>query len=86
MPEPRTGVFPHIPAIHVAEVEVKTGIPLSFPGHMVAGKIAHFTDRTAKTGRADHGAIRAGETAVGYIVPAGMLQAGKEQVPNVGGV
>ena len=44
------------------------------------GEIAVILDRGAEAGRADHGAVAAGQAALGDLVPARMLEIGLQQL------
>ncbi len=66
----RADLVPHIAAVHVAEVDVEARIPLPVALDMLARQIADFVDRTAETGRADHRAVGAGQTALGQRRPS----------------
>lgn len=79
-------VVSHDAAVHVTEFEIETGIPLPLTLDMFTGQIADFGDGAAKTRRADHGAVRARQTAVGDIVPARVFEVGQQQVMNIGDV
>ena len=63
-----------VAAIHVAEVQIETRVPLPFPFDMIALQVANLVDRRTKAGRTDHRAIRAGQTAGGDFGPARMFQ------------
>ena len=76
----------HDAAVHVAEIPVEAGVPLSHAFDVIAVQIAHVLDRAAKTGRADHRAIRARQAARRHFRPARMFQVVEQQVANVGRV
>ena len=50
-----------------------------------AGQVARVLDRRAEAGRADHGAVGAGQAALGHVVPARMLEVAQQQLVHVVG-
>ncbi len=80
----RADIVANQSAVDVAEVGIETGIPASLPFHMLIPEIRNFFHGAAEAGRADHGAIRAGETALACFLPARMFQLREEQIAEVG--
>ena len=50
---------------------------------LLAREVGVVLDRRAEAGRADQGAVAAGEAALGDVVPARMLEVVREQVAQV---
>ena len=67
-------------------VEVEAGVPLARPLGLLAGEVARVLDRVAEAGRADEGAVAAGEAALGDLVPARVLHVPVEQLLDPVGV
>ena len=76
----------HAAAVDVGEVHGEAGVPAPGAFGLAAGKVAGVLDRGAEAGRADHGAVAAGEAAAGDLVPARMLEVVHQQVADAVGV
>tara|TARA_E500000305_G_C3894872_1_gene175920 strand:+ start:367 stop:558 length:192 start_codon:yes stop_codon:yes gene_type:complete len=60
--------------MQLAETGIETGVPGFTTINSFLIQIRNFFNMTAKTGRANHRAICAGETTIRNILPVGMLQ------------
>ena len=67
-------------------VEGEAAIPLAHPLGLLPGEVAHVLDRVAEAGRADEGAVAAGQAALGDLVPARVLHVPVEQLLDPVGV
>ena len=74
LPIARTRRLAHATAMDEREVHGEAGIPFPHPLRRRAGEIAVILDGCTEAGGADHGAVTAGETALGDIVPARMIR------------
>src|SRR5262245_61315232 len=76
----------HAAAVNVSEIHREARVPPAPSLGMLARQIRHVFHGRAETGRANHRAIGAGQTARGNIVPARMFVVAIEQAFNVSGV
>ncbi len=70
----------------VGEVRVEAGVPHPVPAGDVAGEVGDVLDGGAEAGRAHRGAVRAGQAAVGDVVPDHAPGAAVEQVLDAVGL
>jgi hypothetical protein len=62
----------------------ETGSPRAFAQYVFASQIRHLVNRAAEAGGADHRAVRAGETALGHILPARVFEISQQQIADIG--
>ena len=76
LPIPGLGRYPNTTAVDIGMIESETRIPAAAPFRGCAGQIGRIVDIDAKAGRADHGAVGAGETSGSDIIPARVFAVG----------
>ena len=81
LPIARTRRLADAAAVDKGEIHGEAGIPFAHPLGGRAAQIAVILDRRAEAGRAHHGAVAAGETALGDVVPSRMIEIALAAVP-----
>ena len=79
-PDPRFIVF--TPSYNEVLASLYYGLENAKGLIVLTGEVGDVGDGGTKTGRTDHGAVAARQAALGYLIPARVIQVGVQQIPN----
>ena len=82
LPIARTRRVADAAAMDKREIHGEAGIPFPHPFCRRAAQIAVILYRRTEAGGANHGAVAAGQAALGDVVPARMIEVAQQQLPQ----